>query len=165
VLAALGLMRGGLPGIAMAGRLYRGMTGHCSLYEAIGADTADDAHGASDSVPAQAGVHVVESMTIERAPEDRFMKDITSATASDPSRKTSHGVATGPMGKTIEWDAEIHNETPGSLIAWRSTGGDIDVAGSVHFTPAPGVRLDDAPGGCRTIHDQQDKCFKIVLRP
>lgn len=170
VLVGLGLMQGGVKGLAMAGLgaslLYRGVTGHCSLYTAIGANTADE-HGAHDSVPAKAGVHVIESMTINRSPEElwafwrdyanlsKFMPEIQSVTATDASGKKSHWVARGPMGKTIEWDAEIHNETPGNLIAWRSTGGDIDTAGSVHFQPAPGgrgteVRVDqkvNPPGG------------------
>ena len=39
----------------------------------------------------------------------------------------------------MEWDAEIHNEIPGELIAWRSLPGrEVDQAGSVHFSPAPG---------------------------
>lgn len=172
LLAGIGLMRGGFSGIAMAGvgaaLLYRGVTGHCSLYRAIGANTADEAHrGPSDSVPAQAGVHVIESITIHRSPEElyrfwrdyanlpKFMKDIESVTATDPAGRTSHWVSQGPTGKTIEWDSEIHNERPGELIAWRSVGGDIDTAGSVHFLPAPGgrgteVRVDqkiNPPGG------------------
>jgi uncharacterized membrane protein len=41
----------------------------------------------------------------------------------------------------LEWDSEIHNETPNELIAWRSLdGGGLDVAGSVRFTPVPGGR-------------------------
>jgi uncharacterized membrane protein len=36
----------------------------------------------------------------------------------------------------VEWDAEIHNEIPNELIAWRSlAGSEVDNAGSVHFMP------------------------------
>ena len=36
----------------------------------------------------------------------------------------------------MEWDAEVHNEIPDELIAWRSLpGSEVDQAGSVHFTP------------------------------
>jgi uncharacterized membrane protein len=45
-LAAFGLMRGGLAGLALGlvggGLLYRGATGHCHLYGALGVSTADD---------------------------------------------------------------------------------------------------------------------------
>ena len=37
----------------------------------------------------------------------------------------------------MEWDAEIINDEPNRLIAWRSLGGaDVDNAGSVRFVPA-----------------------------
>jgi uncharacterized membrane protein len=39
----------------------------------------------------------------------------------------------------VEWDAVIVNEKRNELIAWRSLrGSDIEHAGSVHFTDAPG---------------------------
>jgi uncharacterized membrane protein len=45
-------------------------------------------------------------------------------------------VAKGPAGTRVEWDAEIHNEIPDDLIAWRSLpGSEVDHAGSVHFSP------------------------------
>ena len=38
----------------------------------------------------------------------------------------------------MEWDAEIHDEVPDELIAWRSlAGADVDHEGSVQFRPAP----------------------------
>src|SRR5581483_8390332 len=53
----------------------------------------------------------------------------------------SHWVAEGPMGTSVEWDAEVVNERFGELIAWQSLpGSDVNTAGSVHFTPAPGNR-------------------------
>ena len=43
ILAGLGLSRGGLSGLAMIGMggalAYRGYTGHCSMYQAMGVDT------------------------------------------------------------------------------------------------------------------------------
>ena len=42
--------------------------------------------------------------------------------------------AKAPLGQTVEWDAEIINEEPDKLIAWRSlSGADVDSAGSVRF--------------------------------
>src|SRR5206468_7938504 len=39
------------------------------------------------------------------------------------------------------WDAEIHNEIPNELIAWRTLkGANVDHAGSVTFKDAPGER-------------------------
>jgi len=44
-------------------------------------------------------------------------------------------------GRTVEWDAVIHNELANELIAWRSLpGSDVDSAGSVWFKPRPNGR-------------------------
>jgi uncharacterized membrane protein len=52
--------------------------------------------------------------------------------------KTSHWKARGPLGLTVEWDAEITADVPGERIAWRSMeGSKIDNAGTVRFVPAP----------------------------
>jgi uncharacterized membrane protein len=83
----------------------------------------------------------------------RFMDNLDAVQVLDSKR--SHWVARGPGGVRMEWDAEIINEIPNELIAWRSTGGSVDHAGSVHFESGPGgrgttVRVAlqyDPPGG------------------
>jgi len=41
---------------------------------------------------------------------------------------------TGPLGKSVEWDAEIVEDVPNQRIAWRSVGeADVDNAGVVRF--------------------------------
>jgi len=37
----------------------------------------------------------------------------------------------------FEWDAEIINDKPYELIAWRTVGSRVDHAGSVHFDARP----------------------------
>ena len=68
----------------------------------------------------------------------------------------SHWVARGPLGHSVEWDAEIVNRRENELIAWRSLeGSQVDTAGSVHFVPLGGDRGTevrvvlkyDPPGG------------------
>jgi len=68
----------------------------------------------------------------------------------------SHWVAKAPLGKTVEWDAEVTEDVPNRRIAWRSLeGADVYNAGSVEFTPAHGnrgtmLRVEmsyDPPGG------------------
>jgi uncharacterized membrane protein len=52
-----------------------------------------------------------------------------------PARR-SRWVVKGPLGTTLEWDAEVINEVENHLIAWQSLpGSDVDCAGSVHFEP------------------------------
>jgi uncharacterized membrane protein len=64
--------------------------------------------------------------------------------------------ANGPGGRTIEWEADVTDERPAELIAWRSVeGADVRNEGAVRFRPAPGdrgteVHVDlryDLPGG------------------
>ncbi len=53
--------------------------------------------------------------------------------------RRSHWTAKAPAGASVEWEAEIHNEIPNELIAWRSLpGSDVPNAGSVHFRDVPG---------------------------
>ncbi|HEX8138938.1 MAG TPA: SRPBCC family protein [Pyrinomonadaceae bacterium] len=146
--------------------VYRGATGHCNMYEALGINTAE---GASDnpvvSVPAGSGIRVEKSITINRSPQElysfwrrfenlpRFMNHLESVTTTGGGR--SHWVAKAPAGTTVEWDAEVYNEKEGELIAWRSLdGADVDNAGSVRFEPTGAgttlVRVTlryDPPGG------------------
>jgi uncharacterized membrane protein len=69
----------------------------------------------------------------------QFMKHLVRIDVKDTRR--SHWVANGPLGSTIEWDAEITEERPNELIAWRSIeGSEVNHAGSVRFEQAPGDR-------------------------
>jgi uncharacterized membrane protein len=93
----------------------------------------------------------VKSVTINRSPEEayrfwrdfqnfpRFMSHLESVRMT--GEKRSHWIAKGPAGTTVEWDAEIIEDVPNQLIAWRSLeGADVENCGSVRFTPAPGGR-------------------------
>jgi uncharacterized membrane protein len=83
----------------------------------------------------------------------RFMRHLESVRVTGGGR--SHWVAKAPAGTTVEWDAEITDDRPGELIAWRSLeGADVDNAGSVRFERAPGgrgtivkVEIDYSPPG------------------
>jgi uncharacterized membrane protein len=97
------------------------------------------------------GVRVLKSVTINRTPEElykfwrdfqnlpRFMKHLESVQVTDDKR--SHWTARGPAGTRVEWDAEIFEDRPNELIAWRSLdGADVDNVGTVRFDRAPGGR-------------------------
>src|SRR5438105_3868577 len=66
-LALVGLGRGNAAGLTLAALggalLYRGLTGHCYCYQALGIDTAHDENRVT-SVPAAAGVKVEAAVTI-----------------------------------------------------------------------------------------------------
>ena len=69
----------------------------------------------------------------------RFMNHLEDVQVT--SERRSHWKAKAPAGRTVEWDAEITDDRPNELIAWRSLdGADVDNAGTVRFQPAPGGR-------------------------
>jgi uncharacterized membrane protein len=148
-LAIYGLTRGSLGGLFLAGLggslVYRGMTGHCSAYCALGISTAED-RGPATSVPAGSGCKVETTVTINRPAEDlfrfwrrfenlpNFMSHLESVQTTGDRR--SHWVAKAPLGLSVQWDAEVYTERPNELIGWRSLpGSQVGTAGSVHFTP------------------------------
>lgn len=169
-LAALAIRRGrgGLHGAALplAGVLLgRAVTGRCPVNQAIGRNSARDRVSPVASLGRGEGLRVEQTVRIGRPAEElyrfwrnlenlpRFMDHLESVRVLDEQR--SHWVARGPAGSRVEWDAEIHNEIPGQLLAWRSLpGAEVDHAGSVHFEPDVGdftlVRVIlryDPPGG------------------
>ncbi len=170
MLAIWGLTRGSLlgwVGAAIGGSLvYRGVTGHCSTYQALGINTADKPHGSQSVIAAGHGVKVEQSIVIDRSPAEcfrfwrrlenlpRFMSHL--AEVREISSTRSHWAARAPLGIRVEWDAEIINEREPEIIAWRSLPtSDIQTAGSVHFTKARSGRATelqvimkyDFPGG------------------
>jgi uncharacterized membrane protein len=138
---------------------------------------------------------VKKSIIINRSPEElyqfwrdfenlpRFMNHLESVRVLDGKR--SHWVAKAPAGTSVEWDAEITEDRPGELIAWRSLeGSEVDNSGSVRFESAPGdrgtiVKVEIAynpPGGvigewiARLTGDDPEqqsqealRCFKQVM--
>src|SRR4051794_33194732 len=90
------------------------------------------------------GIHVMAACTIKRPAAElfafwrnfanlpRFMKHVLDVQVLSPT--LSHWKVQGPVGREVEWDAEIINEEPNRLIAWRTVeGADVDSAGSVWF--------------------------------
>jgi len=175
ILAAYALKRrdtsGGVAALAGAALLYRGGTGHCHLYEALGVSTAKEpsyargtgvvADRGSDTrqqLGGARGIHVEESVTINKPIADvfrfwrnfenlpSFMQHLESVAMREEG--ISHWVAKGPAGVPVEWDARIINEVENSVIGWQSLDGStISTAGSVHF--------DDTEHGTRVrVHLQ-----------
>jgi uncharacterized membrane protein len=70
------------------------------------------------------------------------MPDVEEVTVTGPT--TSHWKVSGPLGKSVEWDAEIVEDIPNQRIAWKSVG-DADV-GNADVGNADAVRFDDRSG-------------------
>jgi uncharacterized membrane protein len=123
--------------------LYRGITGHDRIFDVLGLSTNEDAEQ-----QVNLSQHVSQRVTIDRSPEElyefwrnfenlpRFMEHLEAVYTSDDKR--SHWIAKAPAGKSVSWDAEIVNERPNELIAWRSLpGADVPNSGSVRFRRGP----------------------------
>ncbi|MEO7403665.1 MAG: YgaP-like transmembrane domain [Burkholderiales bacterium] len=147
-LGLAGLSHGRGKGLALtalgAGLIWRGYTGHCGCYTALGINNAERQVGTS--VPARQGVKLEKTIVIERPAADLYrfwrrlenlpqvMRHLKSVRSIDSQH--SRWVADGALGQDLEWDAEIINEREDEMLAWASIpGGDIETAGSVHFRP------------------------------
>ena len=152
-LIGLGLLRGKLSGLALAGVgalvINRGVTGHCGVYEKAGVNTAAGDGPADPTALYEHGVKIEEAVTVNRPAEDlygywrnltnmpKFMPHVERVDVLEGGR--SHWVNKGPAGVKFEYDAETIADEPGRLISWRSTGAaDVTNAGSVRFIDAPG---------------------------
>jgi uncharacterized membrane protein len=130
--------------------MRRGLSGHSYVYEWLGIRTAPKGQGAeTTAVPYELGIRVDELVVINRPRAEvyrfwrrlenlaRFMENVERIREIDAT--TSHWVVKGPAGRRTEWDAVIHNEIPDELLAWRTLpGAEVDHAGSVTFSDAPG---------------------------
>jgi uncharacterized membrane protein len=150
---ATGLVRRGWVGAALAtlggSLIHRGVTGHCHVYSALRVSTAHGVRGPIASVPHGQGIKVKHSITVRQSADTvyrvwrqldnlpRFMRHIESVMPIDERR--SRWRMRGPANITLTWDAELINDVPGELIAWRSLpGSQIGNAGSVRFERAVG---------------------------
>jgi uncharacterized membrane protein len=91
------------------------------------------------------------SVTVKRTPEEvyRFWHNLENLpifmshleSVRMMGQRSSHWTARAPSGRTVEWDAEIIEDRPRELIAWRTVDGtNVQNSGSVRFVPAPGGR-------------------------
>ena len=133
---------------AGGGLLHRAVTGQCQLYKALNVNAAANGENSVTSVHHGEGIKLEHAVAIRRSPQElyrfwrnvenlpTFMKNLESVRVLNDGR--SHWVVRAPAGKTVEWDAEIHNEIENELIAWRSLeGAGINNAGSVRFRALP----------------------------
>jgi uncharacterized membrane protein len=150
-LGNLALMLGG------GALMYRGLTGYCAAYQALGVNTArnDMSRGVALRATITVNKPAAEVYRFWRHLENhpRFMQHLESVVSTNGKR--SHWVAKAPLPTPIEWDADIVTERENALLSWRSLpGADVEHAGTVRFRELPNrrgtevrVRLEYAPPG------------------
>ena len=104
----------------------------------------------------------------------QILPDVESVEAQQGSTQVTHWKVSGPLGKTVEWDAKIVEDLPGEKIAWASTDGDVANSGAVRFDDhgaTTGVEVSlayDPPAGvvgdavAKLFADPQDKVEKAL---
>ena len=134
-------------GLAGLGLLARGASGWCPVTASLDSGEYGYNDDTKRHLGGPRGVMVEDAITIYRPVSDvysywrnlenlpRFMDHLEEVTVTDRFR--SHWVGRGPLGVHVEWDAEIINDIPPTLLSWKSTGhSDVVSAGSVRFKPA-----------------------------
>jgi uncharacterized membrane protein len=169
LLTVYGLKRRGRAGYGMAfvgaEMLYRGTTGHCHAYSAMGIST-QEARGIGEviDVDEAKAVDVRRSIEIARPREElyaiwrdfsnlpRFMSHLDRVDVLSDTK--SHWVTKGPAGIRVEWDAEIVDERENEWIAWQAVEpAEVPNNGTVMFRDAPSgdteifVTLEAQPPG------------------
>jgi uncharacterized membrane protein len=145
---------------AGVGMLARSWSGRCPWYRYQELDRRHQTSG----VPGNRGIKIMDWIEVNRAPEVlfHFWRDLEQlpqvmpqiASVKQYSGTRSRWKMHGPLGQTVEWDAEIVNEEAPRLIAWQSLpGASVQNAGSVWFEPTQyGTRVKvslefDPPAG------------------
>lgn len=159
-IASLALLGGAMSSCSHLGRamaatggilLHRAITGYCPVYAALEQREIDAALNPeypdhSKNTVLKHATRIEHSVRIHASPEElfafwrqfdnlpRFMGHLRSVECLSSQR--SRWTADGPLGMPVTWEAEIYNEIPDRLIAWRSLPGSvIRTAGSVRFLP------------------------------
>lgn len=134
-----------IPGAGMV------LGGVALIKRGFSANPSETARTGNATIPYQQGVRVDRSITINAGREEvfafwrnlenlpRFMKHVQCVKQVDS--RHSRWIVEGPAGAKVEWDAEIINEVPNELLAWRSLpGASVNNAGSVRFEHATAGR-------------------------
>jgi uncharacterized membrane protein len=150
--------------LAGSGMLYRGMSGHCHVFGALGVSTAG-----TETSPSQGdseAPRVQRTVTIDKPASElynlwrdagalrRVMQPF--ADVSSTSDRTARWSIRTPLGKLYSCETEIVEDRNGELLRWRSVDGSGLLAeGTLRLAPALGnrgtrvslaLRLDP-PGG------------------
>lgn len=144
-----GIPGGLVPALFGTGLLYRGVTGHSFLYQALGVSTVEQSPAAVAALPNNQGIQVKRAVTVNASAQDlytrwhdfqnapQYMNNVESVQQTGNGQW--HWVSKLPLLGTVEWDAEVTNDEPGRLIAWNRTQGSFlsPTGGSVRFEQKP----------------------------
>jgi uncharacterized membrane protein len=64
----------------------------------------------------------------------QFMEHVEEVRPIDPSGRLTRWKLKGPLGTSVEYDAELTQDQPQRSIGWNSRGGSLETTGAVTFT-------------------------------
>ena len=84
-----------------------------------------------------------------------FMEHVESVQVMGDDKRLSHWKLKGPLGMSVEYDAELVKDEPGKMIGWNSTRGSMETTGAVTFADVGDgitevhvtMQYYDTPGG------------------
>jgi uncharacterized membrane protein len=106
----------------------------------------------------------------------RFMDNVEEVRYLDTQGTRSHWKIRGPLGRSVEYDAELTQDHPNTSIGWNASGGDMGTTGTVTFTQEQDNTLvhvvmqwADPPGGAigeaaSTMLQNPDKMLEADLQ-
>src|SRR5689334_3812022 len=141
---------GAAAGVLGGALLFRGVSGHCHLYEALHLTSADRRQAQAAADPGRS-VRVQRTVTVNRPASELYqlLRDPQNlqrvmaffAHITTDAAGTTHWTMRTPIGKTLRWDTRGVDDRPGELLSWESTGGSlVRNRGSIRFAPATGHR-------------------------
>lgn len=138
-------------GRALAGHRGAGRGRTMAVTAVVAGITAADVTAALRSQKAGGPVEAMASVTVRRPRAEvydfwrglhnlpRFMAHLQDVQVTDD--RHSHWVARAPLGRAVEWDAEITEEVHGERVGWASSAdATVPNEGTVRFRDAPGDR-------------------------
>lgn len=126
-----GGVRGTAAGMAGAGLVARSLT-NMEFKQLFGTQPGYGLIDVHKTINIMAPVEKVYEFWCDYENFPRFMSHLKEVREMAPGR--SHWIASGPVGSTLEWDAEITQVIPKQLLAWRSIPGSaVENTGSVRF--------------------------------
>jgi uncharacterized membrane protein len=141
-----------------SGFVYRGISGHCHLYEALGLSTANDLQ--TSRLPMLHRMRprhyeVLRSVSIQKTPEQiytawkdpKVLAQVMHHLAQVEVRDAKHTRWTlrDPLGHEHAFETVIAEDTPNERIRWTSAPGEkLTKSGSLSLRAAPGDRGTEA---------------------
>ncbi len=138
----------GMLGLIGGAMTYRGATGHCPAYHALGVKP-DSATAASH--PLNRPIVVEKYTAIERTPDDiyAYIREAKNMAEFMPNVKSveelSPGVwewtAEGPGKAVFRWKSQLTDQIPGKRLAWETLpGSEMTSRGATELTPGSSER-------------------------